>query len=206
MRSPLNRTSAPTILRFFDLCFKQGVIDAYEFANDYDAKVFWRKHKEAWDFGVLGEPDDYDWEMWRFTLYRWGRLNHFTKFTETYIYKITKKNYLWYILPYCMRFYLMGIEEWLDYPAPQNIERFKKESKIHWKPMPSHLRKITKNDWISYMQEFVYTFRRSPLSEGEDRVMSWKTFDAYEQAIHDLTRGYDTEKKICFGEEEDKDI
>jgi len=190
MKTPLNRTTAPTIIRFFDLCFKHGVIDAYEFSDNYEAKEFVQKHKEAWDFGVLGEPDDFDWEMWRFTLYRWGRMNRFMKLAENYIYRIIKKNYLWYILPFCMRFYLMGIEEWLEYPNPGRIEIFKSEGKVHWKQVPAHLRKITTDDFISYMQEFAYEFRRSPLSQGEDRIMVVRTMDGYIQALHDMTRKY----------------
>lgn len=192
MKSPLNPHSAIQIVRFFDLCFKQGVIDAYNFGNDYDAREFVQKHKEAWDFGVLGEPDDYDWEMWRFTLYRWGRYSHFTTFARTYIYTITTKNYPWYFLPYCMRFYLMGIEEWLEYPQPTNLEIFKAEGKVHWKPMPPTQRKITINDTIDYMQEFAYLYRRVPKDE---RQMNANTLDEYCKAIHTLTRKYNAKKK-----------
>ena len=206
MRQLLNRTSAPHVVRFFDLCFKQGVIDACAYDDDYGAKEFLYKHKEAWDFGVLGEPDDFDWEMWRFTMYRWARRNHFTKFSSDFIYRIVRKNYLWYFLPYCMRFYLMGIEEWLEYPNEINMEAFKGESKIHWKPVPRQLRKITVNDTISYMQEFCYEFRRSPLSSGDDRVMSPNAMDAFCQAIHDLTRKYDTGKELRIKELAEEDL
>lgn len=206
MKCLLNRTTAPIILRFFDLCFKQGVIDAKEYQDDQGARDFLKRHKEAWDFGVLGEPDDYDWEMWRFTLYRWGRRNRFVQFSEGYIYQIMKKNYLWYFLPYCMRFYLMGIEEWLDYPNPNGMAIFKATSKIHWKPMPNRLKKISLNDWISYMQEFVYEFRRSPMSEGEDRVMNPQLFDTFELAIHDLTRTYKSGKTFRVKDLKAEDI
>lgn len=202
MKDPLNRTSAPIILRFFDLCFKQGVIDAKEFNDDASAKEFLDSHKESWDFGLLGVDDFDGWQEWRFVLYRWGRQHRMTKFSENYIYRITKKNYLWYFLPFCMRFYLMGIEEWLKYPNPVRIELFKKESKVHWMPVQSNLRKMTTNDFISYMQEFVYDFRRSPLSKGEDRIMVDTTFDSFQQAVHDLTRGFKTGRKIKIEDDE----
>lgn len=194
MTEPLNRKSAPRIIRFFDLCFKQGVMDAYNFADDYGARDFVNQHREAWDFGVLGEPDDFDWEMWRFTLYRWGRQRGgFVKFAENYIYRIVKKNYLWYFLPFCMWFYLMGIEEWLEYPNPSGMELFKNEPKVHWKKVPANLRKMTTNDFISYMQECVYEYRRTP---EEGRTMNARTMDAYCQAMHDLTRRYETGKRF----------
>lgn len=193
MRSELNRTTAPQIVRFFDYCFKQGVYDAYNFADDYAARDFLEQHKAAWDFGVLGEPDDFDWEQWRFTLYRWARrVNGLSRFAVTYIYRILKKNYLWYLLPFCMRFYLMGIEEWLDYPNPVGMEMFKLEPKIHWKPMKK-FKKITLTDTISYMQEFTYEYRRVP---EEERTMSVETMDNFCMAVHDLTRKYVTGRKI----------
>lgn len=200
MRCPLNRSTAPTVIRFFDLCFKQGVYDAYDFADDYGAREFLEKHREAWDYGVLGEPDDFDWEHWQFTLYRWGRANRFTKFVQTFIYGITTKNLMWYVFPFCMRFYLMGIEEWLANPNPTKLELFRHEGKIHWKVMPNSLRKMTTNDYISYMQEFVYEFRRSPLSEGENRIMVPATMDTFCAAMHDLTRKYVTGKKLRIKE------
>lgn len=202
MRSPLNRKTAPIAVRFFDTCFKQGVIDAYNLGNDIDAKDFLDKKKSDWTFGVLGEPDDYDWQMFRFALYRWGRFYHYTKFSEEFIYRIVKKNYLWYFLPYCMRFYLMGIEEWLEYPNPVGIEIFKSTSKIHWKPMPGHLSKMTTSDIISYMQEFAYEYRRIP---EEKKYFSAVSFDGYCQAVHDLTRKYVTGRKIRI-EETEEDI
>lgn len=202
MKNPLNRSSAPIIIRFFDICFKQGVIDARVFDDDASAKEFLDSHKESWDFGVLGLDDFDGWQEWRFVLYRWGRQHHMTKFSENYIYRIAKKNYLWYFLPFCMRFYLMGIEEWLKYPNPSGIELFKKESKVHWMPIQPSLRKMTTNDFISYMQEFVYDFRRSPLSKGEDRIMVASAFDAFQQAIHDLTRGFKTGRKIKIEDDE----
>ena len=60
---PLNRTTAPQVVRFFDVCFKQGVIDAYNYHDNYGARDFLQRFKESWDFGVLGEPEDFDWEI-----------------------------------------------------------------------------------------------------------------------------------------------
>ena len=86
-----------------------------------------------------------------------------TTFAENYIYKIVKKNYLWCLLPFCMRFYLMGIEEWIQYPNAAALERFKHEGRIHWAPQAnSSLRKMTKSDIHSYMLQFAYEYRRAP--------------------------------------------
>lgn len=122
-----------------------------------------------------------------------------TKFSENYVYCIVRKNYLWYLLPFCMRFYLMGIEEWLEYPNPVAIERFKLNSRSHWAPQKNlSLQRITVNDFISYMQEFVYAYRRVP---EDKKTMNAGIMDGYCQAIHDLTRRYETGRNIRIQEE-----
>ena len=57
--SVLNRTTAAQILRLYPLCFKHGVLDAYELGDVYAAREFLDLHDEGWTYGVLGEPDDY---------------------------------------------------------------------------------------------------------------------------------------------------
>ena len=202
MRDPLNRESAKQIIRFFDLCFKQGVVNACEMRDDYEVRRFLEQHRAAWDFGVLGEPDDFDWEMWRFTLYRWARYNHLTKFAERYIYKIVKKNYLWYFLPFCMLFYLMGVEEWLENPNEQRLEIFKREGRVHWKEVPATVRKITVNDFIAYMADWTFEYRRIP---EEARKMSALTMDGFCRAMHALTRKYEG-PPVRIKDYEEKDI
>lgn len=187
MKQVLNRTTAPQVVRFFDVCFKRGVIDAYELGDDLEAKDFLESRLEDWRFGVIGKPEDLDWQMFRFTMYFWARENHLTKFAEDYIFKVRSKNYTWCLLPYCLRFYLMGIKEWLDYPNPVNIEMFKHSSKVHWNPSVIPY-KITTGDFISYMHEFAYDYRRRP---EEDKEVSDTAMDSFCLAIFDLTRKYE---------------
>jgi len=159
MRSPLNRTTGPQAIRLFDYCFKQGVIDACELEDDYSAKEFLTHMLETGGYGVLNEPTDgFDWKRWQFTLYRYCRYGRLGSISDTYIDKIHRfrNTFVFAILPIAMRFYLMGIEEWLEYPNPNNIALFKQRKKIHWKPMPQHLVTITTPDFISLVQQFVY--------------------------------------------------
>lgn len=196
---PLNRTTGPQILRFFDICFKQGVVDAYNLTNDYEAREFVKRHKAAWDFAVLGDQEDFDWQMWRFTLYRWARNNRLTPFGENYLYKIVKKNYLWCLLPFCMQFYLMGIEEWLQYPNPGQMERFLHETRVHWAPQANpSLRRMSKADIRYCMQEFAMHYRRLP---KEQQPVSYRTMDGYCEAIYALNQKYVNVKKIRIPEE-----
>ena len=188
MRRALNRTSAAQILRFFDICFKQGVIDACAFNDDHEARLFLDRHKAAWDFGVLGESEEgFDWEIWRVKLYQWGRAKGMKSFLTDYVYQITRKNHLWYFFIFAMRFYLMGIEEWLEYPAPAGIERFKTQVNIHWKKVEASCKNITKTDKIVYMQEIAHEYLSVPLDE---RTLKPVTMDGFCRAMHDLTRPY----------------
>ena len=182
----LNRTSAPAILRFYDVCFKSGVIDAYEYGDDLAVKEFLDKKTEDWTFGTLGKYADMDWQAFRYTLYWWSRKKRMTSFAEKYIFKLTTKNYTWCFLVYCMRFYLLGIQEWLSYPSPVGLEIFKATPKIHW-DKNSEIKKFTKGDYFSHMHDIAYDFSRI---DEESRPISSNMMDGFCEALFDLTRGY----------------
>lgn len=191
----MNRTTAPQILRLCVLCLKRGVLDAYELGDDYAAEEFLRKHKEEWTYGVLGEPDDFDWKMWRFSLYRWCRRAGLAGFAESYLYEVKRYNYLYCPIVMSMRFYLMGIEEWLAYPNPVGIERYRKESSSHWQPPGQGARKLTRRDIIAEMQNISYSFRRRP---EEDREVSHGVMDEFCSSMFDLTSKCKYKKKIIL--------
>lgn len=190
MNDPLNRTNAPAIIRLFDVCFKQGVIDAYETGDNFAVQEFISAHFGKWTFGSIGESEDYDWRSFRFVLYRWARENGLTNLAENYIIMIRKPNYLWCLLPYCMWFYLMGAREWLDYPSPSQIEVFKMTSRIHWSPS-CKVKRMTRMDFISYMHEACFEYRKF---DDELKLVGDNTMDSFCQAVYDLTRAYVTGK------------
>lgn len=159
MKSPVNRSSAPLVLRLFDYCFKQGVQDAADTEDDYAVKDWLEQRKQNGDYGLLSEPDTpYDWKRWRFTLYRWCRTIRLNTLGEGYIDHIRgfQKNFSFAVLPISMRFYMMGVEEWLDYPNALNLALFWQAPKTHWKPVPPHLKKMKNSDLIYCIQDFVY--------------------------------------------------
>lgn len=194
MTSPLNRTTAPQVLNLFDYCFKQGVLDAYELGDDYTAKEWLEERKADGGYGLLTDIDaEYDWRRWRFTLYRWCRNSHMGSVGDAYIDGIRKpSNFLFCVLPISMRFYLMGIEEWLEYPNQTNIQIFKLSKKIHWKPVQPHLKTIKKEDFISYIQEFVYERQKLHQQEEERgevlRDASDTSYDGFAEAMWALTK------------------
>ncbi len=190
MRDPLNRTSAPHVLRLFDACFKQGVLDACKLGDDITAREFISSHKDSFTFGLLGDELEYDWQMFRFVLYRWARMYKLKALAENYILFIRSKNYLWALLPYCMQFYLMGIEEWIAYPNPSRIGLFKANIKVHW-DVNYPVRKFTLPDYLSYMHEICFAYQRLP---DEEKQVSMSVMDGYCIALYNLTRKYVEEK------------
>lgn len=185
MRNPLNSSTGPQVLRFFDVCFKRGVADAMTLGDDSAANEFVIERKEDWKFGVLGEPDDFDWKMFRFRLYQWARESHLSGLAENYLFNLRAINPYWVLLIYCMRFYLMGVSEWLEYPNPQGMAIFKNTPRAHWAPQKKGLMNFKKADYFAYMQEFAIDYRRSSL---ENRLVSTKALEAYCMALYSVNR------------------
>lgn len=186
------------------MCFKQGVLDAYKIGDDYAVRDFVEKHKANWSYGVLGEPDDYDWKMWRFSLYRWCRNYKLAQFAEQYLYEVKTFNYLYCPIVFGMRFYLMGIEEWLDYPNPVGIERFRQDPMAHWKPAAfGGSKKLTKRSIIVEMQEIAYQYRRRSASEWD---VSGGVMVDFGTAIFDLTSKIIYKKRLVVGDAKIKNI
>lgn len=188
------------IVRLFDICFRHGVFDACAVEDDYLVRDFIERHKNAGTFGIIGDDLEYDWQMFRFTLYRWAREAHMKRLSEEYIIMIRKKDYLWAVLPYCMWFYVLGMREWLAYPSPQGLELFRTQSKRHWDPKaPS--KSFVIHDYVSYMHEAAYDYRRIP---EDERPISSTLIDSFCLAIYDMCRKYNsTKKKKKNGKKED---
>jgi hypothetical protein len=219
MRSPLNRTTAPQVLKLLDYCFKQGVLDACELGDDYSARDWMEARKEDGGYGLLSDIETpYDWRRWRFTLFRWCRNARMGSIGETYIDRICKvSNFLFCVVPISMRFYLMGIEEWLEYPNHTNIQIFKQNRKVHWKPVAPHLRVITKDDFISYIQDFVYERHKFHKRIQEDcseeeatailtRDASDKSYNNFVKAVWALTRPSQLYAELRNYEEDDESL
>lgn len=175
-------------VRFMYLCFQRGVLDAYELGDDLEASEFYREKSADWTFGTLMNPEYVDWKSFRSQLYWWAREHHMKALAESYIFRINSKNYTWCLVLYCMRFYLMGVKEWLDYPNPARIELFKQSGTGHWNPNVP-IKGMTRTDIISYLHTFEYEFRR--LGEN-DLGISQASMSSFVSALFDLSRRYVT--------------
>lgn len=207
-RSTVNKTTAKQIIRLLDYCFKMGVVEACYLEDDYAVKDWLEEHKPLWTYGSLSEPETpYDWQRWRYTLFRWTRLISLRHLGETYIDLIRKSMGFHYaLLPLSMRFYLMGVEEWIDYPNRQKIELFVNTLYVHWKPMkPATLQNMRVDDYISYIQEFIYELGKLP-EEDRDKVCKVSLANSFVQALWQFTRRYTTHAEIRKGFEATTDI
>lgn len=187
---PLNRATAPQVLRLFDLCFRQGVFDAYDQDDDYAVREFLEKHKENGGYGLVYDDDNFDWRRWRYTIARWCRENRLGSVGNVYLDspELWKgyKTFLFAVIPISMRFYLMGVEEWLENPNPGRIPEFKMFKKTHFKNVPSHLKEMSTQDFISYIQEFVYERQRLHIKND----LTDRQYDSFAQAMWTLTKKY----------------
>lgn len=194
----LNRSTAPQVLRLFDCCFKRGVLDSIYLGDDYAAKEFLEARLADGGYGLVYDTEDFDWKRWRFTISRIARENRLGRLEEDYIsssaLRQSGRTFLFALLPISMRFYLMGVEEWLAYPNPGHRALFTATS-VHWKPMASPLRKIKTNDWISYVQEFVYERQKMRIENDLTPLQ----YDSFAEAMWKFTRKYahiPTKKKV----------
>lgn len=207
MKSWLNRHTAPMVVRLLDICFRRGVLDAMDFGDDYTAKEWCEDKIQNEGYGLLSESEvEYDWRRWQFTIMRWCRLNRMATLSSAYLDRIRKKtNFLFVVIPMTMRFYLMGIQEWLEYPNPNKFVFFENQPKTHWKPVDAHLKNMTTDDFISYVQEFVYE-RSSHPEEVKEKGASDASFDDFREALWRTTRKYpviyDTSRRRASEEED----
>lgn len=191
MSELLNRSTAAQTIQFFYQCFRHGVLDAAEFDDSADLEEFYQKKSSDWSFGTLGYPDEMDWQAFRSQLYWWARAAGLKTFAESYLFRVRSKNHTWCVLPCAMRFYLMGIKEWIAYPNLGRIERFKGAKNIHWDPT-GDIAKFTRTDIISYLHTFEFEYRRLEDDPLEIPPLAFSTFTA---ALYDLSQKYGTRKK-----------
>jgi hypothetical protein len=187
MKSPITRRSAPEIIRLLDFCYKRGVVDACEVEDDIAVEEWYRSMIGSGHYGlVCMEEEECDWKRWRFFLLRWCRENRLSSLGYDYIDSIRKPSGFWYlIIPMTMRFYLLGVKEWVDYPNPLGMALFKSKIKVRW-PKDSTIKNMRNDDYISLIQEFIYELRKSPMEEMKD--FSSKSMDNFEIAMWQVTR------------------
>lgn len=189
MKSLITRRTAPEIIRLLDFCYKKGVIDACETEDDYAVQEWYDGVFQNGKYGLLTHiGEDFDWKKWRFFLLRWCRENRLSSLGYDYIDTIRQVNGFSYVLlPMAMRFYLMGVGEWLQYPNEHALELFRRTARRRWlNTLPKHMMNMKTDDYISLIQEFVYEFRKHPMPEMSK--LSKNALSDFEIAMWQCTR------------------
>jgi len=199
---PLNRTTAPQTVKLFDSCFKRGVLDAYAQDDDYGLRDWVERHKADGSYGLVYDDENFDYKRWRFVIERWCREDRLGSIIDTYLnapcLRGYGKNYLFAVLPMTMRFYIYGVEEWLEYPNPISIELFKHTKRVHWKPMSHHMKFMTTADFLGILQDFIYERQRLHL----DGDLNERQYDSFSRAMYRYTTKYE----IPYDEEAEEGI
>lgn len=208
-----NKKVAVQLVRLCDYCFKMGVIEACELEDDYAAKEWMDTKLEDESFGLLSDIGvDYDWRRWRFALFRWSRNANLTFVGENFIDMIRTKTQFYFVaLPIMMRFYLMGIGEWLDYPNRSHLTIFKKSPRAHWKPVAKHLKEMRVDDFISYIQEFVYQHEaKETVKKAESNYFASsptiRQYQSFSMAMWQMTRRFPEYEEYRDNESETEEV
>lgn len=184
----LTRKNSRYLLSLLDFAYKQGVLSAYDADDERYCEEFVSKHKDGTSFGLLEvQGEDITWKEWRWTLTCWARQARVYLIAREYLDHIAGRNYLWAVLPVAFDFYLKGIEDWVKYPNPCNLEVFKNKPKIHWIVERRNDKKVIKNDEIvSEIQRIC--FERGRKDKGIKGGLSQCCYDAFASTIWTLTR------------------
>lgn len=189
MKTPITRRNAQEIISLLDFCFRKGVLSAYEVGNDWQVKDWYDERLGNWSYGMVDYPDEeFDWRRWRFFLLKWCRENRLSMTTYELIDGVRVVQGMSYVLLLMtMRFYLLGVKEWLEYPNGAALAIFRSRRKQRWSnKVPEHMKNMKNDDFISLIQEFSYEFRSNPV--GDVAKLKQNAFTSFEMAMWTMTR------------------
>ena len=193
MTSPITRKNATDLLRLLDYCYKRGVVDASEVGDNYAVQDWYDEMLHSGKYGNVLFPEEvYDWRRWRFTINKWAREQRLPYSCTDYIDSIRRAQGIGFVIvPMTMRFYLMGVGEWLEYTNDFALAMFKGKRCVRWtNKVPPHMKNMKKADFILLIQEFSYEFKQYPTKEIEG--LAEGTLADFELAI--WTAAHDVKK------------
>lgn len=184
--SLIDRSTVKLVLRLLEYSFRQGVLDACKYQDEFLCREFIRQRRENHDFGTLDIGEPLDWEEWRYILTKWSMRCHIHTVCEKYLDKIVSMNYNWVIFPVAMEFYILGIEEYLEYPNIRNLELFKNKPRVHWYCDGRPFKGINTESIVTMIQDICYTRKRKDaFAQGCPSAIS---YDAFCRTIWTCTR------------------
>ena len=189
-KSPINRKTAPEIIRLLDFCYKKGVVDAFELEDDGLVRDWYDEIKGSGRYSLVGfEDEKFDWKRWRFFLMRWCRDNRLKSLGYDVVDNIRKVcGFVYVIIPMSMLFYMDGVRAWLDYPNEIGLALFKQSVRQKWEKGWPPTRTVKNDEYILQIQEHIYELRNHPMSGMEN--LADKNLDNFEYAMWQMTRPY----------------
>lgn len=184
--SLLDRSTVKLVLRLLDFSFRQGVLDACKYQDEFRCREFIKERRENLNYGVLDIDEPLDWVEWRYILTKWSIKGRFHKVSVKFLDRITTVNYNWVILPVAQEFYIRGIEEFLEYPNGRNLELFKSKHRVHWYYNGKPFKYITNDDIVTAIQDICYEKKRK--DAGKEGSPSKLSYDAFCRTVWTLTR------------------
>lgn len=171
----INRRTARQTFRFFDACYRQGVLDAYNIDDEEKCKDFVNRMKSPKKFSLLYVDYDMTWQEWRAILFRWCITERLIIFADEVLNRIkTYSGYLSVFLPIAMDFYCKGILDFVAYPNPTKIVKFKSTKRIYWKTFT----KISAMEFVSDVQLFSFERIRIDATD-EDNGLNKTNYESF---------------------------
>ena len=131
----LNFRTAAALIELFDVCYKQGVVHAFQVDDDNEAKMFIEESRKPEYYATLCSTDifgriksgtTFNFKQWRHNLSFWAQNAAKRALIEWYLDRtITTHTYAGVAYELCMDFYLQGIYHYTLHPMTQGaLDRF----------------------------------------------------------------------------------
>lgn len=124
----LTRRDALRITRFLMACYHEGVCDAWKANDDTYCHQYMSRQKRELSYGILDTPA-MNANTYLFTLLLYCRSYRMPDFGRGVIMNMTRNSPL---LDLCERFYVQGINDYVDNPDYLHMDEFKDEPNSLW--------------------------------------------------------------------------
>lgn len=132
----ITRSVALNIISLADYCYRKGVEDAYNIADEGLAREFLEKVSKTGVYGFLNE-DGYtmSWKEWTLRLMAKSRMTNWNGQMTRYFSLIGSKvnqNYLGAFIPISEAFYAKGVRDYIDNPHGCDFQLFQSKLRVFW--------------------------------------------------------------------------
>jgi hypothetical protein len=166
----VNFQTANALIELFDICYKKGVIHAFQIDDENEARYFIENNRKPEHFATLCNTDifgrmvtgnDYTLRQWRHELSFWAQKAQKRLLIEWYLDKsISTHNYSGVAYSLCMDFYLQGIYHFVRNPLSRGgLETFTRNRNVvleEFDTVNKRKKVRKKDDWMRDIQMLCY--------------------------------------------------